>query len=178
MPDGDTNRARALTSRKNVREGVSGLGGRQTATGVRLRHHRQTKLVVGKHRWHRSEEVARDRRGWIRAGISPDGRYFVFFLFRSQTPQIWRTDLDGGNPKQLTDESGIRTCQCLGREMGHLHTFGGGIKKVRLTAAPLLKLCCRIDTRSGLELSPPLRSNHAVNHPSERRLAGRSRVLW
>jgi len=33
--------------------------------------------------------------------VTPDGRYIVFDSYRSGTPQIWRIDVDGSNPKQL-----------------------------------------------------------------------------
>ena len=34
--------------------------------------------------------------------VSPDARYIVFSSRRSGDFDIWRTDIDGGNPKQLT----------------------------------------------------------------------------
>lgn len=143
MPDGDTGRARALTSRKNVREGVSGLSwtpdgklaydsdltGKQSLWEVNTDGSDQKKLL----------ETGEDGSG---AGISPDGRYFVFFSFRSQMPQIWRTDLDGGNPKQLTDESGIRTCSMSPDGRWVIYTpLEGGIKKVSIDGGSAVKLC-------------------------------------
>jgi Tol biopolymer transport system component len=38
------------------------------------------------------------------AAVSPDGRYIVFTSDRTGTPHIWRMDIDGANPKQLTDK--------------------------------------------------------------------------
>jgi Tol biopolymer transport system component len=38
------------------------------------------------------------------AVISPNGRYVVFESNRAGAPNIWRMDIDGGNPKQLTDQ--------------------------------------------------------------------------
>jgi TolB protein len=35
--------------------------------------------------------------------VSPDGRYIVFASTRTGSRCIWRTDIDGSNPKQLTD---------------------------------------------------------------------------
>ena len=40
-----------------------------------------------------------DREG---LSVSPDGRYIVFGSDRSGDLNIWRTDIDGGNPKQVT----------------------------------------------------------------------------
>ncbi len=36
--------------------------------------------------------------------VSPDGRYVVFDSLRGALPSIWRTDIDGGNLKQLTNQ--------------------------------------------------------------------------
>ncbi|HQR34619.1 MAG TPA: protein kinase [Blastocatellia bacterium] len=36
--------------------------------------------------------------------VSPDGRYIVYFSFQAGTPSIWRMDIDGSNPKQLTTQ--------------------------------------------------------------------------
>jgi Tol biopolymer transport system component len=36
--------------------------------------------------------------------VSPDGRYIVFVSLRRGLPGLWRMDLDGNNPKQLTDQ--------------------------------------------------------------------------
>ncbi|HEX3102018.1 MAG TPA: hypothetical protein VHQ01_09515, partial [Pyrinomonadaceae bacterium] len=34
--------------------------------------------------------------------VSPDGKYLVFISKRNGTWDVWRTDINGGNPKQLT----------------------------------------------------------------------------
>ena len=36
--------------------------------------------------------------------VSPDGRYIVYFSFQAGSPSIWRMDIDGSNPKQLTTQ--------------------------------------------------------------------------
>ncbi len=36
--------------------------------------------------------------------VSPDGRYIVYYSFQAGSPSIWRMDIDGSNPKQLTTE--------------------------------------------------------------------------
>jgi Tol biopolymer transport system component/DNA-binding winged helix-turn-helix (wHTH) protein len=35
---------------------------------------------------------------------SPDGKYLVFTSFRNGTSRIWRLDIDGSNPRQLTEQ--------------------------------------------------------------------------
>lgn len=44
--------------------------------------------------------------------VSPDGRHILFTSDRAGTPNIWRTDLDGGNARQLTSGSGEDNPQC------------------------------------------------------------------
>ncbi len=39
--------------------------------------------------------------------VSPDGRYIVYISYQSGTPNIWRKDIDGSNPKQLTTEFSV-----------------------------------------------------------------------
>ena len=38
-----------------------------------------------------------------RPNVSPDNRFVVFTSTRSGAKQIWRMDIDGGNPRQLTE---------------------------------------------------------------------------
>ena len=38
--------------------------------------------------------------------ISTDGRYVVFTSERTGAPDGWRMDIDGGNPKKLSDRGG------------------------------------------------------------------------
>ena len=39
--------------------------------------------------------------------FSPDGRYIVYISYQNGTPNIWRKDIDGSNPKQLTTEFSV-----------------------------------------------------------------------
>ena len=41
-----------------------------------------------------------------RPAICADGRYLLFTSDRAGTPNIWRTEIDGSNPRQLTSGSG------------------------------------------------------------------------
>jgi TolB protein len=38
--------------------------------------------------------------------VTPDGRYILFTSVRSGAPQIWRMEIDGSNPVQLTNNGG------------------------------------------------------------------------
>ena len=44
--------------------------------------------------------------------VSPDGRYIVFVSDRMGSFNIWRMDIDGSNPKQLTDRGGEGLPHC------------------------------------------------------------------
>lgn len=39
--------------------------------------------------------------------VSPDGRFIVYVSSQTGTPNLWRMDIDGGNPKQLTTEFSV-----------------------------------------------------------------------
>lgn len=39
--------------------------------------------------------------------VSPDGRYIVYVSTQTGIPNLWRMDIDGGNPKQLTTEFSV-----------------------------------------------------------------------
>ena len=42
--------------------------------------------------------------GW--PSVSADGQHVVFVSVRAGKQNLWRMDIDGGNPAQLTDEGG------------------------------------------------------------------------
>jgi serine/threonine protein kinase/Tol biopolymer transport system component len=47
-------------------------------------------------------QLTTDAYSHLAPAISPDGRYVVFGSDRAGSQNIWRMDIDGGNPKQLT----------------------------------------------------------------------------
>ena len=73
--------------------------------------------------------------------VSPDGRYIVFTSDRqSSKPHIWRMDLTGDNPRQLTDGDGEHVPDCCvdGKWVVFSALGGSGTKlwRVPLTAGP------------------------------------------
>lgn len=55
--------------------------------------------------------------------VSPDGRYVVYVSSQTGTPSIWRMDIDGSNPHQLTTEFSVEPSISLdGREV--IYTVG------------------------------------------------------
>jgi serine/threonine protein kinase len=106
-PDGDAKSARAVTVlRKNVEEhgGVwtpdgrvlfgSNVGGGERVWLMNADGTGQKPLT----------EVGESTGG---QQVSPDGRYIFFPSQRSKTQQIWRKDIDGSHPKQLTEGVGV-----------------------------------------------------------------------
>ncbi len=47
-----------------------------------------------------------------RPSVSPDGRFVVFVSDRTGNDHVWRMDIDGGNPIQLTNGIGEKNPQC------------------------------------------------------------------
>jgi Tol biopolymer transport system component/DNA-binding winged helix-turn-helix (wHTH) protein len=52
------------------------------------------------------KQLTRDRHIDLTPAVSPDGRFIVFVSDRGGTRAIWRMDIDGNNPKQLTRGKG------------------------------------------------------------------------
>jgi Tol biopolymer transport system component len=50
------------------------------------------------------EQVTANSSYNIYPSVSPDGRYIAFTSGRAGGPHIWRADIDGSNPKQLTNK--------------------------------------------------------------------------
>ena len=105
-PDGDASRARAITSRRDVQD----RGCEWTPDG----HVVFTSNVDGGNRlWLMNvdgtgQKPLTNEGDFAReARVSPDGRYIFFTSLRSKTRQVWRADIDGLHPQQLTDGAGV-----------------------------------------------------------------------
>ena len=105
-PDGDAQRARAVTSRKDVQD----RGCEWTPDG----HVVFTSNVGGGNRLWLMNADGTGQKPLTDAGdlageaqVSPDGRYIFFTSLRSKTRQVWRMDIDGSHPKQLTEGAGV-----------------------------------------------------------------------
>ena len=106
-PGGDASRAKQITSGSGREDGVAGLA--WTPDG-RIIHY----SVAGGHPdiWLMAADgggnrlLSPDARNNITPAISPDGRYVVWGSNRNGIFNIWRMELDGSNPKQLTHGSG------------------------------------------------------------------------
>jgi len=102
----DTQRARAITSRK----GVQDLWCDWTPDG----HVVFTSNVGGGRRIWLMNADGTGQKPLTDAGddtggaqVSPDGRHLFFTSQRSKTRQVWRMDIDGSNQKQLTESTGV-----------------------------------------------------------------------
>jgi TolB protein len=71
-------------------------------------------------------QLTADARTNNHPSVTPDGRYIFFLSDRTGVPHIWRTDLDGGDPKQLTNGAGEQnpTCSPDGRWVIYRTVFG------------------------------------------------------
>lgn len=147
-PGGDASRARAITSGRNVQEGHYGLV--WTPDG---------KLVY-------DSDVNRKASIWIvnRDGsdlkpltdssfddfmpeVSSDGRYLVFGSTRKGF-QLWRADIDGRNPIQLTHETGAPTFSISPDGRWVIYSlYLGGIFRVSIDGGSPIELVAKGDLR-------------------------------
>jgi Tol biopolymer transport system component len=136
-PDGKASSAREVTSRKN---GQDGLGGLMWSPDGRV--------VYG-------NNIEGKKNIWIMNGdgsaakpltdstadsynhlpeVTSDGRYVVFISTRTAQWQLWRTDIDGSNPKQLTQERDGAGSFCISPDGQWVvySPFPSGISKVSI----------------------------------------------
>jgi Tol biopolymer transport system component len=100
-PEGDASRASQITFNKF--DGVPGIA--WTADG-RIIH--GSNASGTRDLWIMNADESEDRQLTSNAGlnlvpsVSPDGRYIVFMSNRGGSMNVWRMDIYGSNPKQLT----------------------------------------------------------------------------
>jgi Tol biopolymer transport system component/predicted Ser/Thr protein kinase len=96
--------------------------------------------------------------GGLRPSVSVDGRYIVFRSSDSTENHIWRMDLDGGNPVQLTfgDGEDLPQCHPDGRTVLYLGVTSGGyaLYRVPLEGGEPVPLVDRTLTGSPPAISP------------------------
>ncbi len=86
--------------------------------------------------------------------VTSDGRYVVFISTRTGQPQLWRTDIDGSNPRQLTDERDSAGSFCISPDGQWVvySTAPSGIWKVSIEGGTPTRL---IDKQGGFgQVSP------------------------
>jgi Tol biopolymer transport system component len=154
-PDGDTSRARAVTARKNVQEGHYAVT--WTSDGKLLydtdANGKSSIWVVnadGSDPKPLTDGAADD----YAPQAPPDGRTIIFGSRRTNLYEVWRMDWDGGNPRQLTQETGVPTFSVSpdGRWVIY-NPFVGGIRKVSVDGGPPIELVAQGD-EGNPQLSP------------------------
>ncbi|MGE0883613.1 MAG: protein kinase [Blastocatellales bacterium] len=108
IPDGDTDKARKITSESGSDDGLSGLAwtpdNRIVYSSIN---------ATGSDIWIINADGSNRKQLTLNAGrnhsptISADGRYIVFVSDRTGESSLWRMDLEGGNVKRLTTDSAI-----------------------------------------------------------------------
>jgi TolB protein len=152
VPEGDTGRARELTSGATARDGTSGLAwtpdGRILFTSARSgavdiwmmnadgTGARQLTADAGSVNW--------------RPRSTPDGRYVIFISNRSGKQNIWRMDADGSNPTQLTmgEVEGTPYVSSDGHWLYYTNytVSPNAIERIPLEGGPAIKLPTQYDS--------------------------------
>jgi len=141
-PDGQTSRARAITSRKNVRDGQRGLGwtldGRVVFdSNINGRASIWIVDASGGEAKPLTDSSADD----FAPEVSPDGQHIVFGSLRTGLIQVWRMDLEGGNAQQLTNERGVPTFSISPDGQWVLYNlYEGEIRKVSIDGGTPTKI--------------------------------------
>jgi serine/threonine protein kinase len=141
-PGGQTSRARAITSGKNVQSGHYGLwwtpdGKLVYDSNVNGNASIWISNADGSDPKPLTDSAADD----FAPEVSPDGHTIIFNSGRTSLYQVWRMDIDGGNPKQLTEGTGVPTFSISpdGRWIVY-HPFEGGIRKVSIAGGTPVEL--------------------------------------
>jgi serine/threonine protein kinase len=154
-PDGDASGALTVTARKNVQEGHYALawtpdGKLLYDTDANGKSSIWTVNVDGSDPKPLTDGAADD----YAPQASPDGGTIIFGSRRTNLYEVWRMDADGGNLKQLTQETGVPTFSVSpdGRWVIY-NPFIGGIRKVSIDGGPPVELIAAGDERNP-QISP------------------------
>ncbi|MEP7337824.1 MAG: protein kinase [Acidobacteriota bacterium] len=84
-------------------------------------------------------QLTADARGNQSPALSPDGRFIVFSTRRTGRYEIWRMEMDGSNPVQLSTKGGERPqCSPDGRWVIYENESEGATNRTQLWKVPLL----------------------------------------
>jgi Tol biopolymer transport system component len=101
-PNGDAARAKRITSSRG--DGFAGVAFTADGKIVYTSDARGSKgLWITNADGSDQKRLMTDAKANAGPFVSPDGRYVVFSSARAGASNIWRIDIDGGNPKQLTN---------------------------------------------------------------------------
>ena len=109
VPDGDTSRARPLVTRKNVRDGESGIGWTPDGRIVYDSNANSNSSI-----WSIGvdgsdpKQLTDGNTDDFAPEVSPDGRHIIFGAVRNGF-QIWEMDVDGADQRQITHGTGTPT---------------------------------------------------------------------
>jgi serine/threonine protein kinase/Tol biopolymer transport system component len=126
-PAGEAARARQITFAAGGREGGSGISwtpdGRIVYSSVTVEGH---DIWIINADGTSQRQLTNNSRVNRSPAVTPDGRYIFFLSDRTGVPHIWRMDLDGGDPKQLTNGAGEQHPDCSpdGRWVIYQTVFG------------------------------------------------------
>jgi serine/threonine protein kinase len=135
-PEGKAELARRITSNDKDYDGIDGLawtpGGRVVFTSYRGGN--SDLWITGTDRSN-TRQLTHGEGLNFSPSVSPDGRTIAFISTRSGTESIWRMDIDGGNPVQLT-RTGLEFFPKItpdGKDVIYQSRMRQGIFKVPLT---------------------------------------------
>jgi serine/threonine protein kinase len=147
-PEGDAGRARAITSGRNVQEGHYGLA--WTPDGKLVFDSdvkSKASIWIVKADGSDLQSVTNGAADDFMPEVSLDGRQIAFASARNAF-QVWRMDIDGGNPKQLSQGTGAPTFSISpdGRWLVY-SLFIGGICKVSIDGGTPIELIAKGNLR-------------------------------
>jgi Tol biopolymer transport system component len=154
-PNGDASRVRVVTIRKNVQEGHYAVA--WTPDGKLLYDtdaNGKSSIWVVNEDGSDPKPLTDGAADNYAPQASPDGRTIIFGSRRTDLYQVWRMDSDGGNPRQLTEETGVPTFSVSPDGRWVIYSpFIGGIRKVSVDGGPPVELLAEGDKRNP-QLSP------------------------